>query len=156
MNIGAIRLDEPLLADKEVLFYGQAVAAILADSHEIARKAASMVSVEIEELEPIITIDQAMSKKSFLEEPIKMSTGNAKGAIIKATNSIGGEFYVGGQEHYYLESQSALAIPTENGELLVHSSTQNPSEVQHLLAHVLNIPQHCIEVATRRMGGAVL
>ena len=154
LNIGAIRLDEPLLADKEVLFYGQAVAAILADSHEIARKAASMVSVEIEELEPIITIDQAMSKKSFLEEPIKMSTGNAKGAIIKATNSIAGEFYVGGQEHYYLESQSALAIPTENGELLVHSSTQNPSEVQHLLAHVLNIPQHCIEVATRRMGGA--
>jgi xanthine dehydrogenase large subunit len=154
LNIGAIRLDEPLLADKEVLFNGQAVAAVLADSHEIARKAASQIIVEIEELEAIITIEQAMSKKSFLEDPIEVSIGNAKEAIKKSTNSISGEFYIGGQEHYYLESQVALAIPIENDELVVHSSTQNPAEVQHLIGHVLGLPQHSIEIVNRRIGGA--
>ncbi len=154
LNIGAIRHDEPLLAKDEVLFHGQAVAAVLADSHENARKAASLIRVNIEELEPLITIPQAKLKESFLDEPIKMTKGDAEGAISKSVHKITGKLSIGGQEHYYLESQAALAIPTEGDELVLHSSTQNPSEVQHLVAHVLDLPQHSIEVVTRRMGGA--
>jgi len=154
LYIGPIKIDEPLLADKEILLNGQAVAAVLADSHENARKAASLVVIEVEELEPVITIEQAMLKGSFLDEPITISKGKPDEAINSSINKISGELHIGGQEHYYLESQAVLVIPTENDELLVHSSTQNPSEVQHLLSQVLGIPQNLIEVVIRRMGGA--
>lgn len=151
--IGPIRHDEPILASKEVLFYGQAIAAILADSHDQAKKAALLVTAEIEELESIVSIDQAMKSKSFLDDPIIVSTGNSQKAIKDAKNSLTGSLSIGGQEHYYLEGQVAMSIPTESNEMLVHSSTQNPTEVQHLVAHVLSVPQNAIEVVTRRMGG---
>ena len=154
LNIGSIKMDEPLLADGQVLFNGQAVAAVLADSHENAQRAASLITTEIEELEAIITIDQAMSKGSFLGDPITISTGNPKSAIKNSKHKLSGELHIGGQEHFYLESQSVQVIPTEGDEFVVHSSTQNPTEVQHLVSHVLGIPQHSIEVITRRMGGA--
>ena len=151
--IGPIRHDEPILASKEVLFYGQAIAAILAESHDQAKKAALLVTAEIEELESIVSIDQAMKSKSFLDDPIIVSTGNSQKAIKEAKNSLTGSLSIGGQEHYYLEGQVAMSIPTESNEMLVHSSTQNPTEVQHLVAHVLSVPQNAIEVVTRRMGG---
>tara|TARA_B100000470_G_scaffold36815_1_gene25947 strand:+ start:17390 stop:19624 length:2235 start_codon:yes stop_codon:yes gene_type:complete len=151
--IGPIRHDEPILASKEVLFYGQAIAAILAESHDQAKKAALLVTAEIEELESIVSIDQAMKSKSFLDDPIIVSTGNSQKAIKDAKNSLTGSLSIGGQEHYYLEGQVAMSIPTESNEMLVHSSTQNPTEVQHLVAHVLSVPQNAIEVVTRRMGG---
>lgn len=151
--IGPIRHDEPILASKEVLFYGQAIAAILAESHDQAKKAALLVTAEIEELESIVSLDQAMKSKSFLDDPIIVSTGNSQKAIKDAKNSLTGSLSIGGQEHYYLEGQVAMSIPTESNEMLVHSSTQNPTEVQHLVAHVLSVPQNAIEVVTRRMGG---
>lgn len=151
--IGPIRHDEPILASKEVLFYGQAIAAILAESHDQAKKAALLVTAEIEELGSIVSIDQAMKSKSFLDDPIIVSTGNSQKAIKDAKNSLTGSLSIGGQEHYYLEGQVAMSIPTESNEMLVHSSTQNPTEVQHLVAHVLSVPQNAIEVVTRRMGG---
>jgi len=151
--IGPIRHDEPILASKEVLFYGQAIAAILAESHDQAKKAALLVTAEIEELESIVSIDQAIKSKSFLDDPIIVSTGNSQKAIKDAKNSLTGSLSIGGQEHYYLEGQVAMSIPTESNEMLVHSSTQNPTEVQHLVAHVLSVPQNAIEVVTRRMGG---
>ena len=153
LKIGPIMHDEPLLAQDEVLFHGQAIAAVLADSHENARKAAALVRVRIAELEAIVTIDQAMSKKSFLDSPLEVNMGDAVKAINSATNRLTGELIIGGQEHYYLEGQVALAIPTEDNEMVVHSSTQNPTEVQHLVAHVLSVPHNAIEVVTRRMGG---
>ncbi len=151
--IGPIRHDEPILASKEVVFFGQAIAAILADSHNQAKKAALLVKAEIEEFESIVTIDQAMKSKSFLDDPIIVSTGDSKKAIKNAKNTLTGSLSIGGQEHYYLEGQVAISIPTEGNEMVVHSSTQNPTEVQHLVAHVLNVPQNAIEVITRRMGG---
>lgn len=153
LNIGPIRHDEPLLAKDEVLFCGQALAAVLADSHENARKAAALIKADITQLDAIVTVEQAMSHNSFLDKPLEMHTGNAENAIDSAKHYLTGNLTIGGQEHYYLESQVALAIPTENKELVVHSSTQNPTEVQHLVAHVLDIPQHSVEVITRRMGG---
>ncbi len=153
--IGPIRHDEPILASKEVVFFGQAIAAILADSHNQAKKAALLVKAEIEEFESIVTIDQAMKSKSFLDDPIIVSTGDSKKAIKNAKNTLTGSLSIGGQEHYYLEGQVAISIPTEGNEMVVHSSTQNPTEVQHLVAHVLSVPQNAIEVITRRMGGGL-
>ena len=153
LKIGPIMHDEPLLAQDEVLFHGQAIASVLADSHENAQKAAALVKAKITELDAIVTIDQAMSKKSFLDSPLEVNIGDAEKAINSATNKLTGELTIGGQEHYYLEGQVALAVPTEDNEMVVHSSTQNPTEVQHLVAHVLNVPHNAIEVVTRRMGG---
>ncbi len=154
LNIGPIRHDEPLLAKDEVAFYGQAIAAVLADSHENARKAASLIEANVTQLEATVTIEQAMSKESFLDQPLEIITGDAESAINAAKNHLSGSLTIGGQEHYYLEGQVALAIPTEDNEMVVYSSTQNPTEVQHLVAHVLNVPHNAIEVITRRMGGA--
>ena len=151
--IGPIRHDEPILASKEVLFYGQAIAAVLADSHDQAKKAALLVTAKIEELKSIVSIEEAIESKSFLDDPIIVSKGNSKKAIQNARNSLSGSLSIGGQEHYYLEGQVAMSIPTEDNEMVVHSSTQNPTEVQHLVAHVLSVPQNAIEVVTRRMGG---
>ena len=151
--IGPIIHDEPLLASKEVLFYGQAIAAVLAESHELAKKAALLVTADVEELKSIVSIEDAMESKSFIDEPIIVSTGDSKKAIQNAKNVLTGSLFIGGQEHYYLEGQVAISIPTESNEMVVHSSTQNPTEVQHLVAHVLGVPQNAIEVVTRRMGG---
>ncbi|MCS5592378.1 MAG: xanthine dehydrogenase molybdopterin binding subunit [Gammaproteobacteria bacterium] len=153
LNIGPIRHDEPLLAKDEVLFCGQALAAVLADSHENARKAATLIKTDITQLSAIVTVEQALAQNSFLDKPLEVHKGNAGGAIESATHRLSGNLNIGGQEHYYLESQVALAIPTENKEVVVYSSTQNPTEVQHLVAHVLGLPQHNVEVITRRMGG---
>jgi len=153
LNIGPLIHDEPILAKDEVVFYGQAIAAVLADSHENARKAAALIEFQITELDSIVTVEQAMAKKSFLGEPLVINTGDADKAINKAKNKLNGRITIGGQEHYYLEGQVALAIPTEDNEMIVHSSTQNPTEVQHLVAHVLGTSHNAIEVVTRRMGG---
>ena len=151
--IGPVEHDEPLLAQDEVLFQGQAICAVLADSLIHARRAAALVQADISAQEPIITVEQALEKQSFLMDPITMKVGDAEQAIKGATHQLSGQFYVGGQEHFYLESQATLAIPSEKNEVVVHCSTQNPSEVQHLVAHVLAVPQHSVEVITRRMGG---
>ena len=153
LNIGPLIHDEPILAKDEVVFYGQAIAAVLADSHENARKAAALIEFQITELDSIVTVEQAMAKKSFLGEPLVVNTGDADKAINKAKNKLNGRITIGGQEHYYLEGQVALAMPTEDNEMIVHSSTQNPTEVQHLVAHVLGTSHNAIEVVTRRMGG---
>ena len=153
LNIGPLIHDEPILAKDEVVFYGQAIAAVLADSHENARKAAALIEFQITELDSIVTVEQAMAKKSFLDEPLVVNTGDADKAITKAKNKLNGRITIGGQEHYYLEGQVALAIPTEDNEMIIHSSTQNPTEVQHLVAHVLGTSHNAIEVVTRRMGG---
>ena len=93
LYIGAIKHDEPILADEEVLFYGQAIAAVLADSHENARTAALLITTDVKELEAVVTIDQAMAKKSFLDEPIIVSTGDSNKAIDSSKNKLDGIIY---------------------------------------------------------------
>ena len=153
LNIGPIWHDEPLLAKDTILFYGQAVAAVAADNLENARYAASLITVDAVELKPIVTIKQALKQKSFLDKPLIIKNGDASSAINNSKHSLTGTLKIGGQEHFYLESQVSLAIPHENGELVIYSSTQNPTEVQHLVAKVTGTKQNNIEVITRRMGG---
>ncbi|WP_126979402.1 xanthine dehydrogenase molybdopterin binding subunit [Frigidibacter oleivorans] len=145
--------DEPLLATGEVHFLGQPVFLVIADSHLAARRAARLGRVECEELPAIRTVDQALAADSRFEGgPVIWARGDAAAAIAAAPQVIAGQIEIGGQEHFYLEGQAALALPQEDG-MLVHSSTQHPTEVQHKVAEALHLPMHAVRVEMRRMGG---
>ena len=152
-DIGPIIPDDPLLVSDTAMHVGHALFIVAATSHNQARAAARLAKVEYEELPAILTVDQAMEAKSWLMDPYDMKRGDPEAAIEKAANTISGRIYVGGQEHFYLEGQAALAIPGEDDEMLVHSSTQHPSEIQHAVSHILGVPFHAVTVNCRRMGG---
>ncbi|UWP89540.1 xanthine dehydrogenase molybdopterin binding subunit [Aliiroseovarius crassostreae] len=146
--------DEPLLAVDEVFYLGQPIFLVIADSHLNARKAARLGQIDIDPLPAILTIDQALEADSRFEEgPVIWSRGDTSLALKHAPHIIEGRFEMGGQEHFYLEGQAALALPGEDGDMLVHSSTQHPSEIQHKVAHAIGLPMHAARVETRRMGG---
>ncbi|MEX0366443.1 MAG: xanthine dehydrogenase molybdopterin binding subunit [Ruegeria sp.] len=145
--------DEPLLSDGTVNYIGQPVFLVVATSHLAARKAARLGNVEYAEETPILTIEEALAADSRFEEgPRIYEKGDAEAAISAAPRVIEGSFELGGQEHFYLEGQAALAVPNE-GDMLVHSSTQHPTEIQHKVAEALGVPMHAVRVETRRMGG---
>jgi len=146
--------DEPLLAVDEVFYVGQPIFAVVADSHLAARKAAKMGTITYDELPAILTIDDAMAADSRFEDgPVIWSKGDAASAIANAAHVVEGSMELGGQEHFYLEGQAALVLPQEGGDMLVHSSTQHPTEIQHKVADALGLPMHSVRVETRRMGG---
>jgi xanthine dehydrogenase large subunit len=146
--------DEPLLATDRVHFVGQPLFLVAAETHLAARKAARIGKVEIEEETPILTVDEAMAANSRFEGgPVIWTKGDAETAISSAPHIVEGSFEVGGQEHFYLEGQAALALPQDGGEMVVHSSTQHPTEIQHKVAEALGLPMHAVRVETRRMGG---
>ncbi|WP_171174775.1 xanthine dehydrogenase molybdopterin binding subunit [Ruegeria sp. HKCCD8929] len=145
--------DEPLLSDGTVNYIGQPVFLVVATSHLAARKAAQLGKVEYTEETPILTIEEALAADSRFEEgPRIYEKGDAEAAISAAPRVIEASFELGGQEHFYLEGQAALAVPNE-GDMLVHSSTQHPTEIQHKVAEALGVPMHAVRVETRRMGG---
>ncbi|WP_170573559.1 xanthine dehydrogenase molybdopterin binding subunit [Ruegeria atlantica] len=146
--------DEPLLSDGTVHYIGQPVFLVVATSHLAARKAARLGKVDYTEETPILTIDEALAADSRFEDgPRIYAKGDADAAIASAAHVIEGSFELGGQEHFYLEGQAALAVPNEGGDMLVHSSTQHPTEIQHKVADALGVPMHAVRVETRRMGG---
>lgn len=152
-DVGAVRKDEPLFAKDEVLFHGQIIGAVVADTYENARKAAAAVVVEVEPLAPILTIEDAIEKGSFHTEPHTIARGDAASALAQSPMRASGSLHIGGQEHFYLEAHAAWAERGEDGELFVSSSTQHPSEVQAVVSHVLHMPRHKITVQSPRMGG---
>ena len=152
-DVGAVRHDEILLADREVFYHGQVVALVVGESQEACRAAAAQVMVEYQSLPPILKIQDAIAQDSFHNEPNFIRRGDATTALSSASQIIEGEFFLGGQEHFYLEMQSACAEPGEDGSMLVTSSTQHPSEVQHIVAHLLDISCHQVVVQCPRMGG---
>ncbi|HHC29790.1 MAG TPA: xanthine dehydrogenase molybdopterin binding subunit, partial [Rhodobacterales bacterium] len=110
--------------------------------------------MEIDPRPALLTIDDALAAQSYFEGgPLTWARGDVEAALVSAPHVIGGEIEMGGQEHFYLESQAALALPGEAGELLVHSSTQHPTEIQHKVAEALGVGMHAVRVETRRMGG---
>jgi xanthine dehydrogenase large subunit len=146
--------DEPLLAEGKVHYVGQPVFLVVADSHLAARKAARLGKVSYRELPALLTVDDALAANSRFEQgPVVWQKGDAASAIASAARVIEGSFEVGGQEHFYLEGQVAAAIPQEGGDMVVHSSTQHPTEVQHKVAHALHLPMSAVRVEVRRMGG---
>ena len=145
--------DEPLLAVGVVHYVGQPVALIVANSHLTARRAARLVKVTYAERAALLSVDAALAANSRFEAgPVIWTKGDAAAAIAGAARVVQGQIEVGGQEHFYLEGQVAAAIPDEDG-MLIHSSTQHPTEVQHKVAHALHLPMAAVRVEVRRMGG---
>ena len=146
--------DEPLLATGTVHYLGQPVFLVIANSHQAARRAARMGQISYAERPALLTVDQALAADSRFEAgPVIWARGEAAAAIAAAPHRIGGQIEVGGQEHFYLEGQVALALPQEGGDMIVHSSTPHPTEVQHKVAHALHLPMSAVRVEVRRMGG---
>src|SRR4051812_771018 len=152
-DIGPVLKDDHLLVDTTAAFLGDPVVIVAAESREALAAARKLVRIEMDELEPIFSIDDAIAKQSFLGPPRTIARGDAASALRSAELTLAGELRIGGQDHFYLESQAALAIPHEGNTLLVHSSTQHPSECQQIIAEVLNIPFNAVTVLCRRMGG---
>lgn len=146
--------DEPVLADKLVQFAGQPLFAVVAESRAIARSAVRMAKVEYEELPAILDIETALKKASYVLEPHIMQRGDPKAAIASAPRRVRGEVFTGGQDHFYLEGQVSMAVPGEDGDMLIQTSSQHPTEVQQLVANSLGRPMNTVTVEVRRMGGA--
>ena len=146
--------DEPLLATGTVHYLGQPIFLVVATSHLAARKAAKLGEIDYAEKPALLTIDQALAADSRFEAgPVIWTKGDAAAAIDAAAHVVSGRMEVGGQEHFYLEGQAALALPQEGGDMVVHSSTQHPTEIQHKVAEALGVPMHGVRVEIRRMGG---
>ncbi len=147
--------DEPLLATGTVHYIGQPIFCVIATSHLVARKAARLGQIEIAEKPAILSIDDALAADSKFEDPIIFLKGDPEDVLAQLgpDQTITGSFELGGQEHFYLEGQASLALPQDNGDMVVQSSTQHPSEIQHKVAHALGKPFHAVRVEIRRMGG---
>lgn len=153
-QMGPVIHDEVVLAEKEVIFIGQAMFLIAAENKDIAEEAAKAIRVKYELLPHIVTIEDAMQSGKLVQPQRKIENGNVDVARKEAANSLTGELKIGAQEQWYLETQVSLAQPGEGQEIKVHSSTQHPSETQALIAEVLDIQKMEVEVEIRRMGGA--
>jgi xanthine dehydrogenase large subunit len=153
-DISPIAGDEQMFPETEVRFLGQPLFAVAAESLPKARAAAALAVVDYEDLPPLLTIAAARDAGSLIEASQTMRLGEAHAEIAAAPHSLAGRIAIGGQDHFYLEGQVALAIPGEDGDLHVWSSTQNPTETQHLIARALGLRDNAVVVEVRRMGGA--
>ncbi|WP_116086658.1 xanthine dehydrogenase molybdopterin binding subunit [Tropicimonas sp. IMCC34011] len=145
---------EEMLSSGEVHYMGQPIFIVAATSHLAARRAVRLAEVEIEESPAILTIEDAIAAdRRFEDGPVIWTKGDPGPAIASAAEVIEGSIRIGGQEHFYLEGQAALALPEEDGGVLVHSSTQHPTEIQHKVAEALGLPMSDVRVEVRRMGG---
>ena len=142
--------DDPVFADKVVSFFGQPIFAVVARTRAEARKAARFARVVHEKRPAVIDADEALDAVS---EPLTLARGDVEPALRAAPRRLRGTMRTGGQDHFYLEGHIALALPGEDSEVRVVSSTQHPSEVQHMVAHVLGVPSSAVTVTVRRMGG---
>jgi xanthine dehydrogenase large subunit len=148
------KFDEPALAEDLVQFAGQPVFAVLAQSRAIARRAAKLARIAYEELPAVLDIETALAKESYVLEPQHLQRGDTQTALAAAACRLQGEICTGGQDHFYLEGQVSMALPKEDGDMLILTSSQHPTEVQHLVARSLGKPINAVTVEVRRMGGA--
>ncbi|MEX3823282.1 xanthine dehydrogenase molybdopterin binding subunit, partial [Paraburkholderia sp. BR14262] len=145
--------DDPVLADGVVQYVGQPMFIVVAASHDTARLAARRAEVQYEELPAVLTAQQARAAQQSVLPPMKLARGEASTRAARAVQRHEGEMLLGGQEQFYLEGQIAYAVPKDDDGMHVWCSTQHPSEMQHLVAHVLGVASHNVLVECRRMGG---
>jgi len=145
--------NEPLFATDEVIYAGQPLLLVVATTLDAARHAAEKAVIEIDPLPALLDIESALAAKAYVQAPATILRGDPEAAMKAAPHTLSGEFSVGGQEHFYLEGQIAFALPGEDGDLIVHSSTQHPTEVQHICARVLGCDFNRITATVRRLGG---
>ena len=147
-------IPEPLLSEGTVHFVGQPIFLVVAETHLAARKAARLGQIEYKELPAILSVDEALAADSHFEEGPRIYTrGDPAAAISGAKHVVEGSMDLGGQEHFYLEGMAAAALPQEGGDMIVHSSTQHPTEIQHKVAEALGRPMNAVRCEIRRMGG---
>ena len=152
-DVGPVFDGDPIFVNNKVEFYGQPLFAVAAKSTESARKAVLKAKVYYKELKPIVTIKESLAKKKLLFKTRKIKRGNPSNALSKSKHRLKGNFTTGSQEHFYLEGQAAFAVPKEDNNMLVYSSTQHPSETQQIIAKMLNQKSNSITVLVRRIGG---
>jgi xanthine dehydrogenase large subunit len=153
-DIGAMGIgDEPLLAADRVQYVGQPIFLVAAETRDAARRAARLARITYDELPAQLDIEAARAARDTVCTPLTLRRGEPKSAIAQAPHRLSGRMRIGGQEHFYLEGQVALALPGEDGDVLVHASTQHPTEVQHVIARILGQANHSATVELRRMGG---
>ena len=145
--------DDPVLAMDEILFYGQVVFAVVAETRDAARKAALKAKIEVAPITPILTPEDAVSADTTVLPDYQFRRGSPETGLQASEEILTGSMFIGGQEHFYLEGQVAMALPQEDGGMFVHTSTQHPTEVQHTVAKVLGIPDAHVTAEVRRMGG---
>ncbi|WP_421723703.1 xanthine dehydrogenase molybdopterin binding subunit [Bauldia sp.] len=145
--------DEPAITPQQVMFHGQVAFVVLAETRDQARRAVPLAKITTAPTMPVIDVDDAVVAGTRVLPDYEFGRGDVAAEIAAAPRDITGDFRIGGQEHFYLEGQVALAVPGEDGDMFIHSSTQHPSEVQHLIGHVLELDSNAITVEVRRMGG---
>ena len=152
-DVAPIFSGEPVLAEGIAEYHGHPVAALAAATRDAASGAAALIDVDYEELPPVLSIEEALEREHYVAAPQIMRRGDARTAIAAAPRRLRGAVRCGGQDHFYLEGQIACAVPQEDRDMLVYSSTQHPSEAQHAVARVLGLPNNAVTVETRRIGG---
>jgi xanthine dehydrogenase large subunit len=152
-DVSAVGGDEPLFATDKVFYAGQPLAMVVATTLDAARHAADQATIEIEAEPAILDIDAALATKAYVQAPQTLLRGDPDAAMKSAPHRLSAEFTVGGQEHFYLEGQIAFALPGEDGDIVVHTSTQHPTEVQHICARLLHCDFNRITAVVRRLGG---
>ncbi len=152
-DYGPVIADDPIFATTLVQYHGQSLFAVAARSYVEARKAARLASIDYEDLKPLLTAEAALKEQSFVLPTERLVRGNPRAAIATAPHRLQGRVRIGGQEQFYLEGMIAYAVPKEDGTMHVYSSTQHPGEVQHQVAHALDLPANDVVVECRRMGG---
>ena len=150
---GPITKDEVLLVEDEIMFMGQPIVVIAGENRKAIEAARAAIKIELEVLEPILSINKAMELNSYIGPTRKIKRGNAESALKSAEHVLEGTFRNEGQEHFYLESQAALVYPKENDQIEVHSSTQHPTEVQEVIAHLLGLQMNQVVCINKRLGG---
>ena len=148
------RHDEPILAEDRVEYVGQPIFVVAARTREQARRAARLADIDYDPLPPVLSFADARARGEMVTEPMTLSRGDAAGALAQSPHRVKGRMCIGGQEHFYLESQIALALPAEDDEVTVISSTQHPTEIQTMVAGALGVPANAVTTEVRRMGGA--
>ncbi len=153
-KFGIVAADEPFLADGEVLYLGQPVAVVAAETPAALAAARQAVKVECRAAEPLLDLAESIGLQKFIGPRRRIARGDVDANLAASTHRLRGEFTSGGQEQFYLESQAAIAYPGEQGQMIVHSSTQNPTEIQAVVAEMLGVGQHEVVCICKRMGGA--
>lgn len=152
-NCGPVVADEPIIATDTVSFFGQVIFVVVAKTYQQAQQASRLAKVTYEALEPILTIEQAIARQSWILPPVQLTAGDANAKLAVAPYRLQGIAQVGGQEHFYLEGQICYAYPKEEDMLQVLCSTQHPTEMQLLISEAVGYGMHQVSVEVRRMGG---
>ncbi|WP_278931601.1 xanthine dehydrogenase molybdopterin binding subunit [Moraxella osloensis] len=152
-NCGPVVADEPIIATDMVSFFGQVIFVVVAKTYQQAQQASRLAKVTYEALEPILTIEQAIARQSWILPPVQITAGDANAKLAVAPYRLQGIAQVGGQEHFYLEGQICYAYPKEEDMLQVLCSTQHPTEMQLLISEAVGYGMHQVSVEVRRMGG---